>query len=280
VKDFTGKVVLITDFDPELGPDAAERFLQAGASILVAGSQAKLVVANRFDDREGIIDTGVTELTAEKISELVSVVEQSYGQVDVIFMNNYVDGEFDQKLIFARSISMFTLLHKLHPLLRDGGTVVVCASFPLALRRKSRLVVGSAAAIIRSFAQSWARALEARRIRVNVVNLYKLDADDALDNEGFTLSLGRPAVKPSKPNTITEVVSMIVGLATDDKSASGFEVLLVNGDAQERRLTIPEESNELGTAAQIAENVIFLASDFSRPMTGMQLFPDGELRKL
>jgi NAD(P)-dependent dehydrogenase (short-subunit alcohol dehydrogenase family) len=195
-------------------------------------------------------------------------------------MNNYVDGESDQKLILARSISMFTLLQKLHPLLRDGGTVVVCASFPPALREKSRLMVGSAAAIIRSFAQSCAIALEARRIRVNVVNLYKLDGDDALDDEGFTLSLERAAVKPSRPNTINEVVSSVVDLATDDKSASGFEVLFVNGDAQERRLTAPEESNELGTTTQIAENVIFLASDLSRPMTGMQLFPDGELRKL
>jgi hypothetical protein len=77
---------------------------------------------------------------------------------------------------------------KLQHLVRNGGTIVVCASFPPELRKKSKFVILGAAVLLRSFAQSWSLVSETRRIRVNVVSLYTMDSDHDFTGEGFNVS--------------------------------------------------------------------------------------------
>jgi NAD(P)-dependent dehydrogenase (short-subunit alcohol dehydrogenase family) len=277
-----GKIVLITDIDPEIGAEVADRLLRAGATILVTGFRAAEIISRRFEGRRGITDTGVRELTTDTITELFSRIEQDHGGLDVIFTNNHVNPERDADSILDKHvIGMVFTLHKLHPLLHASGAVVVCASFPLEQREKARLIILGAAATMRSFAQTWALALETRRIRVNVVSLYTLDSDHALDSENFERSASpEPSRSLTRPNTVKEAASTVLDLAVEDNSISGADVVVVNGNAQISQLPPYVESGQLGSPAQIVDNIVFLASDLSRSLTGIELFPEREIRKL
>jgi NAD(P)-dependent dehydrogenase (short-subunit alcohol dehydrogenase family) len=282
IEHFAGKVVLITDLDAEIGAEVAERVLRAGASILVTGIRATEIISNRFEGRQGITDTGIARSTTDKITELCAQIEQDHGGLDVIFANNHVDPGIDaDSILDIHAAGMLVTLQKLQHLVRNGGTIVVCASFPPELREKSKFVILGTAVLLRSFAQSWSLVLETRRIRVNVVSLYRLDSDHDFTGEDFNVSSSRQPFKGrTRSNTVEEVASAIVGLASEDCSANGTEVVIVDGSAKEMPLSYSAESGLLGSPAQIVDNVVFLASDVSRPLTGMQLFPEGEIRKL
>ena len=282
IQHFAGKVVLITDIDPEAGAEAAERFLRAGATVLATGFRATEIVADRFEGRRAITDTGVARSTTETTTQLRAQIEQYHGGLDVIFANNHLDPEIDaDSILETHAPAMIATLQSLQHLVRNGGTMVICASFPPELREKSKIVTLGAAALLRSFAQSWSLVLETRRIRVNVVSLYRLDSDHDFTGEDFHVSSSRPLFKGrTRSNTVEEVASAVVGLASEDCSVNGKEVVIVDGSVKEMPLLYSAESELPGSPAQIADNVVFLASDVSRPLTGMQLFPDGEIRKL
>lgn len=282
MEHFAEKVVLITDLDPEIGAEVAERALRVGASILVTGTRATEIVANRFEGRQGITDTGVARSTTDKITELCAQIEQDHGGLDVIFVNNHVDPKSDADWILDTHVpGVLLAVQKLQHLLRNDGTIVICASFPPEAREKSKIVILGAAAILRSFAKSWSLELETRRIRVNVVSLYRLDSDYDFTGEGFNVSSRRqPLKRRTRSNTVEEVASAMVGLASEDCSVNGTEIVIVDGSVKEMPLPYSAESDLPGNPTQIADNVVFLASDVSRPFTGMQLFPEGEIRKL
>jgi NAD(P)-dependent dehydrogenase (short-subunit alcohol dehydrogenase family) len=277
-----GKVVLITDIDPEIGAEVADRLLQAGASILVTGIRAAEVISKRFGERQDITFTGVDELTTDKITELYSRIQQDYGDLDIIITNNDVNPELDVDAMFQRhATGLCFTLHKLHPLLRDGSAIVVCVSFPPEQRQKSSLIVDAATAFMESLAQNWALALETRRIRVNAVNLYKVNPDRILVSEESDLSSHHsPSTVRRRPNSVNEVASAVVELAAEDCSVNGAEVTVVDGKAQVSPLSLSTNSNILGSPELVVDNIVFLASDVSRPLTGVELFPEGEIRKL
>lgn len=280
MKQLAGKVVLITDLEPEIGAEVADRCVHAGASVLVTGFRAAKILSERFQDQERIAFTGVDEVTTNGISELISQVLTEHGGLDVIFTNNDVHPDLDAVEMSLKQATAFSFtLHELHPLLRDGAAVVVCASFSPEHRQKSKLTADATTAFLQYSAQYWALVLEARRIRVNVVSLYK--PSRTFDSEPFDLSVDRQQSKlRTRPNTVNEVASAVVDLIDADCSVSGAEINIVSGQTQINELPTSAESMILGNAAQVVDNVMFLASDVSRPLTGIELFPEGEIRKL
>jgi NAD(P)-dependent dehydrogenase (short-subunit alcohol dehydrogenase family) len=281
-QNLAGRVALITDIDPEIGVEVADRLLRAGASILVTGFRAAEVISKRFGEGQDITFTGVDEVTTDKITELYLRIRQDYGDLDMIITNNDVNPELDADAMFQRHATgiCFTL-HKLHPLLRDGGAIVVCASFPPEQRQKSRLIVDAATAFVESLAQNWALVLETRRIRVNVVSLYNVNPDRMLVSEELDLSSHRSTSTVRKrPISVNEVASAVVELAAEGCSVNGAEVTVVDGKPQVSQLAFSANSNILGSPELVVDNIVFLASDVSRPLTGMELFPEGEIRKL
>ena len=83
-----------------------------------------------------------------------------------------------------------------------------------------------------------------------------------------------------RPISVNEVASAVVELAAEDCSVNGAEVTVVDGKPQVSQLSLSANSNILGSPELVVDNIVFLASDVSRPLTGMGLFPEGEIRKL
>ncbi len=131
---------------------------------------------------------------------------------------------------------MLFTVQKALPLLVDGASVILTGSTASVVGMPAFSVYGASKAAIRSFARHGTLDLKARRIRVN------------------GLSPG-PTETPG-----------LVGLAGDDQAA------------QQRLLAELAESLPLGRVAdpdEIAGAALFLASDESSFITGIELFADG-----
>jgi NAD(P)-dependent dehydrogenase (short-subunit alcohol dehydrogenase family) len=138
---------------------------------------------------------------------------------------------------FGRNVKgvLFTV-QKALPLLVDGASVILTGSTASVVAMPAFSVYGASKAAVRSFARNWTLDLKARRIRVNV------------------LSPG-PTHTPG-----------LVELAGDDKAAQQAFLAQLANEVPLARVADPDE---------IAAAALFLASDESSFVTGIELFADG-----
>lgn len=135
---------------------------------------------------------------------------------------------------------LFTVQNAL-PLLQDGGTVVLNASIVSVKGNPAFSVYSATKAAVRSFARTWSVDLKERRIRVNAIS------PGVVPTPGYNTSLGMT----------NEQVDQYV------QSTSGAIPL-----------------GRVGTPEEIAKAVLFLASDDSSYVTGIELFVDGGLAQI
>jgi NAD(P)-dependent dehydrogenase (short-subunit alcohol dehydrogenase family) len=122
------------------------------------------------------------------------------------------------------------------PLLVDGASVILTGSTASIVAMPAFSVYGASKAAIRSFARHWTLDLKQRRIRVNV------------------LSPG-PTKTPG-----------LLGLAGADQAAQQNLLEAAVAEVPLGRIADPDE---------IASAALFLASDESRFVAGVELFADG-----
>jgi NAD(P)-dependent dehydrogenase (short-subunit alcohol dehydrogenase family) len=126
-------------------------------------------------------------------------------------------------------------VQKALPLLQDGGSIILNASIASIKGEPAFSVYHATKAAVRSFARSWILDLKSRKIRVN-------------------------AVSPGSTNT------------------PGLSGLGLTEEQSEQYLRSMEASiplGRLGDPDDIARAVVFLASDDSSFITGIELFVDG-----
>ena len=131
-------------------------------------------------------------------------------------------------------------VQKALPLLRDGSSVIVMSSIVASKGFENLSVYSATKAAIRSFARTWTIDLKARKIRVN------------------TLSPGH--IETPGLN----------GVAGTPEQAVEFKAHVASGVPMGR----------IGEADEIAKAVVFLASDDSSFVTGIELFVDGGVAQI
>ncbi|WP_263377368.1 SDR family NAD(P)-dependent oxidoreductase [Granulicella paludicola] len=236
--NFSGKVVLIASCSPELGIELARQFLQAKAFVLTTGSVSH-EEAKRVARCDRQVATGIEALTVGSAPTLASFVEATFGKLDTIVLNNYEGPTLDfSSVTDTYSMSILDTLSFLHPLLADGGTIVLCSPFAPEAQPNYELQFELATAVLGAVAEHWAKVLSPRSIRVNVVT-HRHVGDSRLHQESGAFDLSH--------------------------SSSNSE--------SQKSERLPSKAIE-----QSAASVLFMASDVSRPWSGMQLFSDGELR--
>ena len=143
--------------------------------------------------------------------------------------------DFDRQFGVNVKGVLFTVQSML-PVLRDGSSIIINTSITADMGLADFSVYAATKAAVRSFAKSWTTDLKHRRIRVNGVS------PGVIPTEAYTTELGM---------TETEVQEYI-------------------------DLVTPEvPAGRIGTAEDIGDAVIFLASDASRYITGIDLVVDG-----
>ena len=240
-----GKIALVTGGSSGLGLATAERFVAEGAHVFITGRrQAEL------DEAAKVLGEGATAIRGDianlsELDGLFAAIKEQKGRLDVLFANagigefaplgQVTEEHFDKTFGVNVRGTLFTV-QKALPLMPDGAAVVVNASIVSVKGFPAFGVYAATKAALRSFVRTWANELKDRRIRVNAVS----------------------------PGTVV-TPAYTTGLGMNDEQIREFEA--------QAAATTP--LGRAGTPDEIARAVVFLASDDSSYVNGVELFVDG-----
>jgi NAD(P)-dependent dehydrogenase (short-subunit alcohol dehydrogenase family) len=241
---FENKVVVVTGGTSGIGLATAKAFASEGASVFITGR------------REGALDAAVKAIGGKvtgvradmaklaDIDRLYDAVQQQHAQIDVVFANagggTFAPlGAIDEAHvdgIFATNVKgVLFTVQKALPLLRDGASVILTSSTTSIAGTPAFSVYSASKAAVRSFARNWILDLKDRRIRVNAIS---------------------PGV------TETAGLDELFGGGDQAKGTKDYLASLI-------------PAGRVGQPEEIAKAVLFLASDESSFVNGVELFVDG-----
>jgi len=275
-----GKIALITSIDDAIGFAAAKRFVNEGAYVFVAGHRAPKLIAAIESLGSNVTDAHVDVSNLADLDRLFAQIKQEKGRLDIIFSNTGIAEEDYHSILDTHVKGLFFIVQKALPLMTNGASIILNTSFVSNEARSSNLVVAAATAAMRSFGRTWAMELGDRRIRVNVVSpnsrgTAELNrSSDKRGAGGQGSKVKSNGVSLVRPSTVAEVAEAVVSLVDEDSEVSGSELFMDGGEAHLRKLSEGILPGKPGTPDEIAQNILYLASDDSRHLTGIELFVD------
>lgn len=240
-----GKIALITGANSGIGLATAELFVKEGAHVYITGRrQSELdAAAKKLGKNVTPIQGDVANLA--DLDRLFTTIQKTHGRLDVVFANagtaefaplGQITEEHYDKIFNTNVKGLLFTVQKSLPLLPDGASIIINASVVSIKALPAFSVYSATKAAVRSFARTWAVDLKLRKIRVNVVS------------PGTVIT---PGYKNSLKLTQSQIDEMAGSTA----------------------LTVPLARP--GTVDEIAKPVLFLASDDSSYVNGVELFVDG-----
>lgn len=239
-----GKIALVTGGNSGIGLATAKQFVNEGAYVFITGRREPELAAAVREIGKNVTGVQGDVASLDDLDHLFARIKQEKGQLDVLFANAGIAkygrlGEITEELfdsIFDINVKgVLFTVQKALPLMPDGSSIILNASIVGSKGFSSNSVYSATKAAIRSFARTWTTDLKDRRIRVNAIS----------------------------PGTI---------------DTPGLNDLLASAEAGQERLKMISNSIPLarfGTPEEIARAVVFLASDDSSYVTGIELFVDG-----
>jgi NAD(P)-dependent dehydrogenase (short-subunit alcohol dehydrogenase family) len=239
-----GKIALITGGNSGIGLATAKQFVDEGAYVFITGRRDPALAAAVKEIGRNVTGVHGDVSNLSDLDRLFAQIEREKGQLDIVFANagvakyasfGTITEEFYDSIFNINVKGLLFTVQKALPLLPDGASIILNASIVASKGFSSTSVYSASKAAVRSFARTWTTDLRNRRIRVN-------------------------AVSPGSTDT------------------PGLSELFASGESGAERLKmIPKmvPLGRLGTPAEIAKAVVFLASDDSSYITGTELFVDG-----
>lgn len=246
MEKFKNKVVVITGGNSGIGYATAKEFIKQGATVTITGKRKDaLELASKEIGVKAIL---ANQSNLQDIDNLVTEVKNSYGKVDVLFLNAGVafftpieftsEEQFDTMVNTNFKGSFFTL-QKFIPILNDGASVVFLTSGNTALNMPNSSVYSASKSAISHLARITAKELASRKIRVNTVNpgptitemQSKFGMDEATLNGMKAMIISQvPLAKMGVPE---DVAKMVVYLSDNNTSSfiTGAEFFIDGGMA-------------------------------------------------
>ncbi|HWW59025.1 MAG TPA: SDR family oxidoreductase [Sphingopyxis sp.] len=249
MKQLQDKVAVITGGNSGIGLAAAKLFAAEGAKVAITGR------------RRDVVDDAVREIGAAAIGirgdvadpahhhEVAEIVRDRFGGADIYMANAGVNtirpsqhvSEAEYDAQFAvNARGTFFGVQAIAPVLRDGGSVILVGSLASDKVLDGHAVYAGTKAAIGAFARSWALEFKDRGIRVNMLS----------------------------PGPTETAILEKLGVAPEDR---GSFVDMMSG-------AIP--LGRLGQPGELARAALFLASDASSFVTGINLRVDGGMALL
>ncbi|CAF4054966.1 unnamed protein product [Rotaria sp. Silwood2] len=240
------KIALITGASEGIGLAIAQRFITEGAEhVFITGRRQEAL-------DEAVKNIGSTNVTAVQgdvsnmadLDNLYNIVQKEKGRLDIVVANAGVSPIAPLELITEKQFDdVFNInvkgvlftVQKALPILIDGGSIILIGSVSSIKGHPTASIYSASKAAIRSFVRCWVVDLKERKIRVN------------------TLSPGS-----------TET-TMFRDVATSEVTKTTFITDII--------ATVPMD--RIGTPDETAKAAVFLASDDSSYVTGIELFVDG-----
>jgi NAD(P)-dependent dehydrogenase (short-subunit alcohol dehydrogenase family) len=244
-----GKVAVITGGNSGMGLATAQRFVTEGARVFITGRRHDALDAAVRQIGGNVTGVQGDVANLADLDRLYARVKDEAGHVDILFANAGIGAgtplgaitEQEFDRIFNINVKgVLFTVQKALPLFRPGGSIILNASIASIKGVASFSVYSASKAAVRSFARCWTTDLKDRRIRVNVIS----------------------------PGPIDTPIFGTLGM--NDEQAQQFKADVV-GSVPLGRMGRPDE---------IATAALFLASDDSSFVTGIELFVDGGMAQV
>ncbi|MEH2406753.1 glucose 1-dehydrogenase [Nostoc sp.] len=249
MKKLEGKIALVTGGNSGIGLATAKQFVAEGAYVYITGRrQAQLDTAvEAIGKNVTAVQSDVSNLA--DLDRLFATIKQEQGHLDIIFANagggqiaplGAITEEHFDKTFNINVKGLLFTVQKALPLLPEGASIILNASTTSIKGTPAFSVYSATKAAVRSFARNWILDLRERKIRVNAIS------------PGVVLTPGYDH------------------LGLNDQQLQEF----VDSQAS----TIP--LGRVGKPDEIAKAVVFLASDDSSFVNGIELFVDGGMAQI
>ena len=253
--DLKGKVALVTGAGSGIGKASALRLAEAGAKVVVMSRTAEEVEATaREIEAKGGTAKAITADTSDdaKMKALIDETIEAFGRLDIVVANAGINGvwapidelqpeEWDKTITINLKGTYLTIHHAVPQLAAvGGGSIIVIASIngTRTFTNPGATAYSVTKAGQVAMTQQLAVELGQRKIRVNVI------CPGAIESEISDNTEQRNAEKAEVPVEFPE------------------------GD-------IPLTGGKPGKAEDVADAVLFLASDASKHITGTPIWLDG-----
>ncbi|MEH1939797.1 MAG: SDR family oxidoreductase [Nostoc sp.] len=249
MRKLEGKIALVTGGNSGIGLATAKQFVAEGAYVYITGRrQVELDAAvEAIGKNVTAVQSDVSNLA--DLDRLFATIKLELGHLDIIFANagggqiaplGAITEEHFDKTFNINVKGLLFTVQKALPLLPEGASIILNASITSIKGTPAFSVYSATKAAVRSFARNWILDLRERKIRVNAIS---------------------PGVVPTPGYD---------HLGLNDQQLQEF----VDSQAS----TIP--LGRVGTPDEIAKAVVFLASDDSSFVNGIELFVDGGMAQI
>ncbi|RYG69066.1 SDR family oxidoreductase [bacterium] len=244
-----GKIAVVTGGNSGIGFATAQRFIAEGAHVYVTGRRQEALdkaVAELGPNATGV--QGDVAVLAD-LDRLFATVKEKSGHIDVLFVNagggelvplGEITEEHFDKTFNTNVKGLLFTVQKALPLLSEGSSIILNASIVSIKATPAFSVYSATKAAVRAFARNWTLDLKGRGIRVNVVS-------------------PGPIQTPG-----------LEGVIENDEERQAFKTAMISA--------VP--LGRLGESDEIAKAVVFLASDDSSYVNGIELFVDGGMAQI
>jgi NAD(P)-dependent dehydrogenase (short-subunit alcohol dehydrogenase family) len=239
-----GKIALITGGNSGIGLATAKQFVNEGAYVFISGRRDRELAAAVKEIGRNVSGVQGDVSNLGDLDRLFAQIKREKGKLDIVFANagaarfarlGTITEELFDSIFNANVKGLLFTVQKALPLLPDGASIILNSSVVGSKGLSMNSVYSATKAAVRSFARTWTTDLKDRRIRVNAVS------PGSIDTPGLS-----------------------------DLLASSEA-----GDQRKKMIITAVPLGRLGTPDEIAKAVVFLASDDSSYITGIELFVDG-----
>jgi len=244
-----GKIALITGGNSGIGLATAKQFVNQGAYVFITGRRDPELAAAVNEIGKNVTGVQGDVSNLGDLDRLFTQIKREKGRLDIVFANAGVAkfapvGKITEELydsIFNINVKgLLFTVQKALPLLPDGASIILNASIVGSKGFSANSVYSATKAAVRSFARTWTTDLKDRRIRVNAIS------PGSIDTPGLSDLLASSETGEQRKKMISTMVPL----------------------------------GRFGKPDEIAKAVVFLASDDSSYVTGIELFVDGGIAQV
>lgn len=242
-----GKVAVVTGAGRGVGFGIAQEMAAAGARVVVTDLSQEDVeaAAERIGSGAEGLTADVTRL--DSMQAMYAEVMKRHGRLDAVIANAGVgDGALlgsitEKQFDFITGVNLKGVLFTVQaalPHLKPGATAVIIGSTASIQSQMGMSVYGATKAGLRMFVRTWIQDVKGSGIRINMLSPGAID----------TPSLRKAFADASGPENV---------------------------DANVKRMGEGSPLGRLGDPREIGQAAVFLSSDQSSFITGVELFVDG-----
>lgn len=243
----SGKIALITGGGTGIGLDIAKKYVEEGAYVYITGRRE-----NKLQEAVSTIGKNIDYVVAdvtkkEDMEKVAGKIKNEKGKLDILIANagvgNYIAiedvtlEEFN-RVMYTNVLGTYYCAQVCLPLMKEGSTIILNTSVTASLGLPNFSLYIAAKSAMKSFIHTWTNELRDRKIRVNAL------APGIIPTDAAGKELGRDSHKEK--------------------------------ELQEYRATLIP-ANRVGNVKDISNAAIFLGSDESSYVNGIELLVDGGL---